>query len=84
MSLQGIFVIYKSNFTMDKFQFKTNIKCGGCVATVTPHLDGLQGVEKWEVNTQNPDKVLTVIADGAKANQIQEAVTKAGFKAEKL
>lgn len=69
---------------MDKYQFKTNIKCGGCVAKVTPHLDALQGVENWEVNIQNPDKVLTVITDGAKANQIKEAVIKAGFKAEQL
>lgn len=69
---------------MDKFQFKTNIKCGGCVAKVTPHLDALKGVNSWEVNIQNPDKILTVIADGAKANQIREAVTQAGFNAEKL
>jgi copper chaperone len=69
---------------MDKFQFKTNIKCGGCVAQVTPYLDALEGVEKWEVNIQNPDKILTVLADGAKANQIKEAVIQAGFKVEKL
>ena len=69
---------------MDKFQFKTNIKCGGCVAKVTPHLNDLEGVRSWEVNIQNPDKILTVIADGAKANTIKEAVTQAGFKAEKL
>ena len=69
---------------MDKFQFKTNIKCGGCVAQVTPHLNELEGVRSWEVNIQNPDKILTVIADGAKANSIKEAVTQAGFKAEKL
>ena len=69
---------------MDKFQFKTNIKCGGCIAQVTPHLNNLKGVQSWEVNIQNPDKVLTVIAEGAKAHQIKEAVTKAGFKAEQV
>jgi len=69
---------------MDKLQFKTNIKCGGCVAKVTPHLDALQGVAKWEVNIENPNKILTVTADRAKANEIKEAVTKAGFKAETL
>lgn len=69
---------------MDKFQFKTNIKCGGCVAQVTSHLNALEGIRSWEVNIQNPDKILTVIADGAKASSIKEAVTQAGFKAEKL
>lgn len=67
---------------MDKFQFKTNIKCGGCVAKVTPHLNALQGVKSWKVNIQNPDKILTVVADGANAPQIKEAVSQAGFKAE--
>jgi copper chaperone len=69
---------------MEKIQFKTNIKCGGCIAQVTPHLDAVAGVEKWEVNIQNPDKILTVVANGANANQVKEAVVKAGFKAEKL
>jgi len=69
---------------MEKYQFKTNIKCSGCIAQVTPHLDSLKGIEKWEVNIENPDKILTVITDGTKRNQIQEAVTKAGFKAEKI
>ncbi len=69
---------------MDKFQFKTNIKCGGCVAQVTPHLNALEGIRSWEVNIQNPDKVLTVIADGAKASEIKQVVTQAGFTAEKL
>jgi copper chaperone len=69
---------------MDKIQFKTNIKCGGCIAQVNPHLNALEGVSSWEVNIQNPDKILTVITEGAKADSIKQAVTQAGFKAEKL
>ncbi len=69
---------------MDKFQFKTNIKCGGCVAKVTPHLDALKGIRSWEVNLQNPDKILTVIADGAKAEEVKKAVAGAGFTAAKI
>jgi copper chaperone len=69
---------------MEKIQFKTNIKCSGCVAKVTPHLDALEGVQQWEVDTTNPNKVLTVLADGVKANQIKETVQQAGFQAEKL
>jgi copper chaperone len=69
---------------MEKIQFKTNIKCGGCVAQVTPHLNALEGVQKWEVDTANPNKILTVVIDGVKASQIRETVQKAGFQAEKL
>lgn len=69
---------------MKTLQFKTNIKCGGCVAKVTPHLDAVEGVEKWNVDVTKPDKVLTVSTEEADAAQIEEAVSKAGFKAEKL
>ena len=47
-----------------KFQFKTNINCGGCVASVKPYLDNAEGVSKWNVDTQNKDKILTVKAEG--------------------
>ena len=69
---------------MDTLQFKTNIKCGGCIATVTPHLDAVEGIEKWNVDTQNPDKVLTVEACDLSAAQVVEVVEKAGFKAQPL
>jgi copper chaperone len=69
---------------MEKIQFRTNIQCGGCVAQVTPHLNALEGVRKWEVDTANPNKILTVVIDGAEAGLIKETVQKAGFQAEKL
>jgi copper chaperone len=46
---------------METLKFKTNIKCGGCVATVTPYLNKFSDIEKWEVDTQNPDKILTIV-----------------------
>lgn len=65
-------------------QFKTNIKCGGCIATVTPFLNQAAGENAWKVDTAIPEKVLTVSAAGVPADAIIEAVQKAGFKAEKL
>ncbi len=70
--------------TQSKFQFKTNIKCGGCIATVTPFLDKTVGAQHWQVDTASPDKVLTVQADGVSAGQVQQAVQQAGYKAELL
>jgi len=49
---------------MEIFKFKTNIHCGGCVVAVTPALNSLQGVDKWEVDTDNPDKILSVQSNG--------------------
>ena len=65
-------------------QFKTNINCGGCVAAVTPHLDRLDGIAHWNVDTDNKDKILTVSATGASPQQVIEAVQQAGFTIEPI
>ena len=65
-------------------QFKTNINCGGCVATVTPFLNETEGVCHWEVDTTNKDKILTVETAEISEQQIIETVQKAGFKIEPL
>lgn len=66
------------------FQFKTNINCGGCVASVKPHLDNAEGICHWEVDTTNKDKVLTVQSEGITEAQVMEIVQKTGFKIESL
>lgn len=66
------------------FQFKTNINCSSCVATVTPFLNDAEGVSHWDVDTSNKDKVLTVKPEGITEQEIIEAVQKAGFKIESL
>lgn len=53
------------------------------MATVTPFLNDALGVNNWEVDTENPSKVLTVKGETDEA-KIVEAVQKAGYRAEKL
>lgn len=67
---------------METVQFKTNIKCSGCIATVTPVLNELVGQDNWEVDLQSPDKVLTVSTEEAGKQEIKQAIEKAGYKAE--
>jgi len=69
---------------METIKLKTNIKCGGCVAAVTPYLNESVGAGNWQVDTQNPDKVLTVKTQGVAATAVQQAVQQAGYKAEIL
>ncbi|TXH22444.1 MAG: heavy-metal-associated domain-containing protein [Chitinophagaceae bacterium] len=66
-----------------KIQFKTNINCGSCIKSVTPHLNKLEGVE-WSVDTDNPDKILTVITENISAEQIEKTVKRAGFNIQKI
>jgi copper chaperone len=68
---------------MEPLKFKTNIKCSGCVATVTPFLNEEVGENKWNVDTNDPSKVLTVTGVDDKAKVIN-AVQKAGYKAESI
>jgi copper chaperone len=62
--------------------FKTNIKCGGCIATVTPFLNNVAGIEKWEVDTTNPNKVLTVTGEIITTESIETAIKQAGYNIE--
>ncbi len=66
-----------------QLKFKTSINCGGCVAKVTPLLNAVEGIENWNVDTNNPDKVLTVTT-ALPQDTIVETVKKAGFKIESL
>ncbi|MBL7972197.1 MAG: heavy-metal-associated domain-containing protein [Prolixibacteraceae bacterium] len=67
---------------METLKFKTNVNCGGCVANVTPHLNQVKGIEKWEVDTANPQKVLTVETPGLDPEVVIDTLKTAGYKAE--
>lgn len=67
-----------------EFQFKTNINCSGCVASVKPHLDKAEGVCEWNVNTTDKDKILTVKTEGITQEQVLDIIRKTGFKAEPI
>jgi hypothetical protein len=58
-----------------KHQFRTNLNCQNCVAAVRPHLDAA-GLRSWDVNTADPNKILSVDGDPAAARR---AVQAAGF-----
>ena len=66
---------------MKKLQFKTNINCSGCVAAVTPTLNTTPGIEQWEVDTQNPEKILTISTDSLSEKDVVAVIEKAGYKA---
>lgn len=68
---------------METIRFKTNIKCSGCVAKVTPFLNEALGEDNWEVDYNNPSKILTVVGEEDQTKIIQ-AVERAGYKAETI
>jgi copper chaperone len=66
---------------MTTLKFKTNIKCTGCLAKVTPGLNETAGEKNWQVDLEDPARILTVNGDLAEA-EIIAALKEAGFDAE--
>jgi hypothetical protein len=55
------------------------------VATVTPYLNETVGAVNWQVDIQNPEKILTVQTDDkSKEAVIVQKLHNAGYKAEKI
>ena len=69
---------------MTTLKFKTNINCSNCVAKVTPFLNRKEGVQSWNVDTENPDKILTVETDELSAEDVIKVIKRTGFEAEKI
>ena len=67
---------------MEILKFKTNVKCGGCIATVTPHLNQVKGIISWNVDTIDPKKIITVETEGISAEEITSVMKTAGYQAE--
>lgn len=65
---------------MKTLKFNTNIKCGGCVAAVSPALNAESQISKWEVDINDPNKPLTVTTD-LSSSEVIKLVEKAGYKA---
>jgi len=66
---------------MKTLRFKTNINCGDCISKVTPYLDGNKYIESWDVDTTNPDKIMTVSGDDITADLVINTINETGFNA---
>lgn len=69
---------------MKKYQFKTNIMCGSCIAKVTPVLNETVGENQWQVDIKDPKKILTVSSEDVNENDVIKALEKVGYKAEEI
>lgn len=67
---------------MTTLHFKTNIKCNGCVQTVTPNLSGVKEIKEWKVDLVSLDRTLTVKGVDMNPAAIIAALAQAGYKAE--
>lgn len=77
--MNGYFTI-----NMSTLKFKTNIKCNNCVAKVSPYLDESYIIKEWNVDLENPEKILTVTGEDISVEYIKETILKAGYRAEEI
>lgn len=68
---------------METLKFKTNINCGSCIRSVTGFIEDVKGIDHWEVDTDNPDKILTV-KGAVTTKEVIDAVEDAGFDIQPL
>jgi copper chaperone CopZ len=64
---------------MQTRKYRTNLHCGSCVSAVKPLLDRAVGAESWDVDTDSPEKVLTVRGDSLQPDAVRDLVARAGF-----
>ncbi len=84
-TLKNVSLYYQIwNKIMDTLHFTTSINCGGCIAAVTPFLQTLDSVQSWHVDTDNPQKILTITGIDLQEDYIVAIVEKAGFSIKRL
>jgi copper chaperone len=63
-------------------KLKTNVKCGACVAAITPEMDALEA-SKWSVDLSHPDRILQVEGE-ATEEKVKAALQRAGYSGESI
>ena len=69
---------------MNIIKFKSNIKCNGCIAAINDKMNELVGENKWQVDLNSDDRILTVESDDISAKDVSEELSKLGYLAEEI
>jgi copper chaperone len=65
-------------------QFETTINCGSCIAKVSNTLNEMFGTGNWEVDTNNPNKILSIHAEIENENDLILKLADLGYAASKI
>lgn len=70
--------------SLKELKFKTNINCNNCVAKISPALNQEHDIVTWNVDTNSPQKILTIKTMDMTESEVVNIVQKAGYLAEKV
>ncbi len=83
-SLRLRFVAPRQYAPMQRYVFRTSLHCHGCVTAISSALASIQGLHRWHVELEHPDKRLVVEADRDVVAAVISALRQRGYTAELL
>ena len=69
---------------MEVLVFKTNLRFKKQIFAVTPHINNLLGVTRWNVDLYDKDKVLRIESQDLSPRKVEDTLQQAGYFCEEL
>ena len=69
---------------MEILVFKTNVRYKKNIRTVTPHLENLHGINRWNFDLHDKDKILRIEASDVVPSSIESLLQSVGYYCEEL
>ena len=75
---------YEFRVIMEILVFKTNLRFKKNINQVTPHLNELKGVLKWNIDFHDKDKILRIVSNDLSPRLVENTLKNAGYVCEEL
>ncbi|OQP51149.1 hypothetical protein A4H97_02820 [Niastella yeongjuensis] len=69
---------------MEVLVFKTNLRFKAQINAVTPHINNLQGISRWNVDLDDSDKILRIESVDLCPRSVEDTLQRAGYFCEEL
>jgi hypothetical protein len=69
---------------MEVLVFKTNLRFKKQINAVTPHINNLQGIARWNVDLHDTDKILRIESVDLSPRSVEVTLQQAGYFCEEL
>ena len=69
---------------MEVLVFKTNLRFKKHISAVTPHINNLNGITRWNVDLDDIDSVLRIESDNLSPRKVEATLQQAGYFCEEL
>jgi len=69
---------------MEVLVFKTNLRFKKQINAVTPYINNLHGIARWNVDLDDIDKVLRIESDNLSPRKVEHTLKQAGYFCEEL